>query len=79
MIVAILAAIIVVQTAALVFGTLHLTRNAAEERRFLTNHLLAETPTEFATFSAASRPDETVEALAEARTARPSTPTPLGL
>lgn len=53
----------------------------AEERRFLINHLLAKTPTEFVQMQAASRPDDTVEAVAEARamTAKPERPLPLGL
>lgn len=50
-----------------------------QERRFLINHILADTPSEFAILSTASRPDETVEAVAEARVARSSTPGPLGL
>lgn len=52
---------------------------AAEERRFLVNQALANTPQEFAIMSAAARPDETVETLAEHRQPRLSTPAPLGL
>lgn len=52
---------------------------ASEERRFLVNQALAKTPQEFAILAAAARPDETVEAVAEARQPRSSTPAPLGL
>jgi hypothetical protein len=51
----------------------------AEERRFLINHIIAKTPSEFAVLHSASRPDETVEAVAEARGAKPERPLPLGL
>ena len=79
MIVAILAAVLAVQTAALLFGAKYLTDRAAEERRFLINQALAKTPQEFAMMAAAARPDETVESLAEYRSARSNTPMPLGL
>lgn len=55
---------------------------AAEERRLLLNHLLADSPQEFVALAAASRPDATVEAIADAKAQRPSPltkPGPLGL
>jgi hypothetical protein len=51
----------------------------AEERRFLINHIIAKTPTEFAVLQSAARPDDTVEAVAEARGSKPERPLPLGL
>lgn len=74
-----LLAALVIQSAAFAWYLQATAAKAAEERRFLINQALASSPQEFAIMSAAARPDETVETLAEARTARPSTPAPLGL
>lgn len=74
---------VVATLAALVLDRRHGRERAAwaEERRFYVNHALASSPTEFATLSAASRPDETVIGVAEAKALAPKTvrPGPLGL
>jgi hypothetical protein len=74
-----LLAALIVQSSAFAWYLQATASKAAEERRFLINQALSSSSHEFAIMAAAARPDDVVEALAEARTPRPSTPAPLGL
>lgn len=83
-----LTAIIIFALLAVIFGQAiaqyvawtRWTSAAEQERRFLLNHLVADTPQQFAILSGASRPDDTVEAVAESRAqVRNDRPMPLGL